>query len=162
MTFNRRQDRRPEYVLVDNSTIEKNGKRIPLNFLDSGQLYDMRIGEYGSASVSFRRGLTIEELKKIYDPSTKIFVSPSINRTGVNKKVSYNGKRLSLAEVNEQLSMGFYFIRKKSHKAHSVPRISGKKLVDSIKERNWNLNEVIIENGNLPYLKLYDKILEEK
>ncbi len=46
--------------------------------LDSNSLYDMRIGDYSSGIVHFRRRLSIDEVKANYDHNTKNFIALSI------------------------------------------------------------------------------------
>ena len=71
--------------------------------------------------------------------------------------VSYNEKELTLKELS-QIPEGNYFIRKKSHVLYKIgPPIEKSKLIDAIKGRGWNEDEVVIDDGNLVYLNLLER-----
>jgi len=76
--------------------------------------------------------------------------------------VNFKGRKISMDEIDKSeeeggLSNGYYFIRKKSHTMISGPRFKKPKLREAIEERGWIDGDVVIEEGNMPFLYLYTK-----
>ncbi len=72
--------------------------------------------------------------------------------------VIFEGRKISINKIGN-LPEGYYFIRKKSHTFVGGPRFEKSKLIQAIKERGWVDKDIVIEEGNLPFLNIYKNSL---
>jgi len=69
--------------------------------------------------------------------------------------IEYDEKNFSMEELENNLPNGNYFVRLKSHVfLPTGPPIKKENLLDYIRKRGWENESVVIENGNLEFIRL--------